>query len=107
MHRNRPRKKPGRLQERVAFASRTKLNKHTSNFAYLPTLIINLRLQKRRILSCMDVLLRTRGTIEGGVRSVFDVIREIKCKFKKLLFIVSITTHCHPESCFNHFGTIF
>lgn len=54
----------------------------------------------------MDVLLRTRGTIEGGVRGVFDVIREIKCKLKKSLFIVRITANCQPESCFNLFGVI-
>lgn len=55
----------------------------------------------------MDVLLRTRGTIEGGVRGVFDVIREIKCKLKKSLFIVRITANCQPESCFNLFGVIY
>ena len=31
MHRSHPQEQPGCLQERVAFASRSKLNKHTSN----------------------------------------------------------------------------
>lgn len=54
----------------------------------------------------MDVLLRTRGTIEGGVRGVFDVIREITCKLEKFLperfitcmvryFFARILSRCH------------
>lgn len=51
----------------------------------------------------MDVLLRTRDTIEGGVRGVFDVIRALKCKLKKPSFILSIAANYHPESHFNPF----
>ena len=78
MHRSHPQEQPGCLQERVAFASRSKLNKHTSNLLLFANTYCKSSTQSRRILSCMDVLLRTRGTIRSGVRGVFDVIREIK-----------------------------